>query len=90
MFGTNVLPEPISVSAENATWYLAMLYGKDTADSMVGRASMTGGVINGEKFKVTDSQAKTQGKLSVTTDKSRPGMFVLVPHILRQTGARRK
>lgn len=88
-FGTNVLPEPISVSGDNARWYLAMLYGMDTADSMIGRA-MSGGVVNGEGFKIKDSQATTKGKLSITTDKSRSGMFVLVPHILRQSGARRK
>jgi hypothetical protein len=88
-FGTNVLPEPISVSVENARWYLAMLYGMDTADSMIGRAA-SGGVVNGEKFTVKDSQARTSGKLSVTTDKSRPGMFVLVPHLLRQSGGKRK
>lgn len=90
VFGTNVLPESISVSADNARWYLSMLYGMDTADSMVGRAMLTGTVVNGETFKVQDSQARTKGKLSITTDKSRPGSFVLVPHILRQTGGRRK
>jgi hypothetical protein len=89
-FGTNVLPEPISVSLENARWYLALVYGMDAADSMCMKAMTTGTVVNGERFKVTDTQARTQGKLSVTTDKSRPGALVIVPHILRQSGARRK
>lgn len=90
VFGTNVLPEPICVDPGNARWYLAMIYGIDTADKMIGRALVTGAVIPGERFKVTDTQARTQGKLSVTTDKSRPGMLVLVPHILRQNGGAKK
>jgi hypothetical protein len=90
VFGTNVLPEPISVSTANARWYLALLYGTDIADKMIGQAFITGGVISGERFKVTDTQARTQGKMSVTTDKSRPGMLVLVPHILRQSGGAKK
>lgn len=89
-FGTNVLPEPLSVSLDNARAYLAAFYGFDTADSMCMRALATGGVVNGELFKVTDSQARTKGKMSVTTDKSRPGEFVIVLSILRQSGARRK
>lgn len=89
-FGTNILPEAVSMSLGNARWYLALVYGMDTADSMCMRAMTAGGVISGEKFKVTDSQGRTTGKLSVTTDKSRPGEFVIVPHILRQSGAKRK
>jgi hypothetical protein len=89
-FGTNVLPEPISVSLDNARTYLALVYGYDVADSMCMRAMATGRVINGELFKVTDTQARTKGKMSVTTDKSRPGEFVIVPHILRQSGGKRK
>lgn len=88
-FGTNVLPEAISVSPEQARGWLQLLYGQDVADSMIGRAT-AGGVVSGELVRVQDSQARTKGKLSVTTDKSRPGMFVLVPHVLRQSGARRK
>jgi hypothetical protein len=90
VFGTNVLPEPISVTAANARWYLALVYGIDIADKMIGQAFISGAVISGERFRVTDSQARTQGKFSVTTDKSRPGMLVLVPHILRQSGGAKK
>lgn len=90
VFGTNVLPEAICVSPDNARWYLAMLYGTDTADKMIGQAFITGAVVSGERFKVIDTQARTQGKLSVTTDKSRPGMLVLVPHLLRQSGGAKK
>lgn len=89
-FGTNVLPEAISVSGEQARGWLQLLYGQDVADSMIGRAMATGQVVNGELVKVQDSQARTKGKLSVTTDKSRPGSLVLVPAILRQSGGRRK
>lgn len=88
-FGTNVLPEAISVSPEQARGWLQLLYGQDVADSMIGRAA-GGQVVSGELVRVQDSQARTKGKLSVTTDKSRPGALVLVPHILRQSGARRK
>ena len=88
-FGTNVLPEAICVSPEQARGWLQLLYGQDVADSMIGRA-VAGKVVSGELVRVQDSQARTKGKLSVTTDKSRPGMFVLVPHILRQSGAKRK
>lgn len=88
-FGTNVLPEAICVSPEQARGWLQLLYGQDTADSMIARAS-AGQMVSGELVRVQDSQARTKGKLSVTSDKSRPGMFVLVPHVLRQSGARRK
>lgn len=90
VFGMNILPESISVSPDNARWYLAFVYGMDKADGMIGRAFVTQQLIEGEKFTVTDGQARTKGKLSVTTDKSRPGMLVLVPHVLRQTGGARK
>lgn len=90
VFGTNILPESISVSPDNARWYLAVVYGMDKADAMIGRAVVSQGVVSGERFTVADSQARTKGKLSVTTDKSRPGMLVLVPHILRQTGGAKK
>ena len=90
VFGTNVLPESISVSPANARWYLALVYGMDKADAMIGRAMVTQALVEGEKFTVTDSQARTKGKMSVTTDKSRQGMLVLVPHILRQTGGAKK
>jgi hypothetical protein len=89
-FGTNVLPEAISLSGEQARGWLQLLYGQDVADSMIGRALTTPGVVNGELVRVQDSQARTKGKLSITTDKSRPGMFVLVPAVLRQSGGRRK
>lgn len=89
-FGTNVLPEAISLSGAQARGWLQLLYGQDVADSMIGRAMTTGGVVNGELVRVQDSQARTKGKLSITTDKSRPGAFVLVPAILRQSGGRRK
>jgi hypothetical protein len=89
-FGTNVLPEAVCVSPEQARGWLQLLYGQDVADSMIGRATATGGVVNGELVRVQDSQARTKGKLSVTTDKSRPGSFVLVPAILRQSGGKRK
>jgi len=89
-FGTNVLPEAISMSGEQARGWLQLLYGQDVADSMIGRALTTSGVVNGELVRVQDSQARTKGKLSITTDKSRPGMFVLVPAVLRQSGGRRK
>lgn len=89
-FGTNVLPEAISVSPEQARGWLQLLYGQDVADSMIGRAVASGTVVNGELVRVQDSQARTKGKLSLTTDKSRPGMLVLVPSVLRQSGARRK
>ena len=89
-FGTNVLPESISVSGEQARGWLQLLYGQDVADSMIGRALTLPGVVNGELVRVQDSQARTKGKLSVTTDKSRPGMFVLVPAVLKQSGGRRK
>lgn len=88
-FGTNVLPEAISVSPEQARGWLQLLYGQDVADSMIGRAG-TGQVVSGELVRVQDSQARTKGKLSVTADKSRPGMLVLVPHVLRQSGGKRK
>lgn len=88
-FGTNVLPEAISVSAEQARGWLQLAYGQDVADSMIGRAA-GGGIVNGETFKVQDSQATTKGKISLTTDKSRPGCFVLVPAVLRQSGGKRK
>lgn len=88
-FGTNVLPEAIAVSAEQARGWLQLLYGQDVADSMIGRA-MTGTIINGELVKVQDSQATTKGKISITTDKSRPGAFVLVPAVLKQSGGKRK
>lgn len=90
VFGTNVLPESISVSPDNARWYLALVYGMDRADAMVGKAFITQGLVEGEKFTVADSQARTKGKMSVTTDKSRPGMLVLVPHVLRQTGGAKR
>lgn len=90
VFGTNVLPESISVSPENARWYLALVYGMDRADAMIGRAVVTQALVEGEKFTVADTQARTKGKMSVTTDKSRPGMLVLVPHVLRQTGGAKK
>lgn len=90
VFGTNILPEPLSVSPANARWYLALVYGLDKADAMVGKAFITQGLVEGEKFTVTDSQARTKGKLSVTTDKSRPGMLVLVPHVLRQSGGAKR
>lgn len=89
-FGTNILPESISVSPDNARWYLAFVYGMDTADMMVGKAFATQQLIEGAKFTVTDGQARTKGKMSVCTDKSRPGMLVLVPHVLRQTGGAKK
>jgi hypothetical protein len=89
-FGTNILPESISVSCENARWYLAFVYGMDTADGMIGRAFATQQLIEGDKFTVTDGQARTKGKLSVATDKSRPGFLVIVPHVLRQTGGAKK
>ena len=89
-FGVNILPEGLSVSPDNARWYLALVYGMDKADAMIGRAFVTQGLIEGEKFTVADTQARTKGKLSVTTDKSRPGMLVLVPHVLRQTGGAKK
>lgn len=89
-FGTNVLPEPLSMSLDNARTYLAAFYGFDAADSMCMRAMATGTVINGAVFKVQDSQARTQGKMSVTTDKSRPGEFVIVLAILKQSGGRKK
>lgn len=89
-FGTNVLPESLCVSPDNARSILALSYGFDTADSMVGRAMATGTVVNGEKFTVTDSQAKTKGHWAVTTDKSRPGMLVIIAAILKQSGGRRK
>ena len=90
VFGTNILPESVSVSPDNARWYLAFVYGMDKADGMIGRALVTQALVEGEKFTVTDSQARTKGKLSVCTDKSRPGMLVLVPHILRQAGGARR
>ncbi len=89
-FGTNVLPESISMSGEQARGWLQLLYGQDVADSMIGRALATSQVVNGELVRVQDSQARTKGKLSITTDKSRAGMFVLVPAVLRQSGGRRK
>src|ERR1700757_4111323 len=55
-FGRNILPEPISVSLENARWYLAIVYGIDAADSMCMRAMTGGGVVSGDKFKVSDTQ----------------------------------
>ena len=79
------------MSLDNARACLAAFYGFDTADSMCMRAMAAGaGVVNGEVFKVQDSQARTKGKMSVTTDKSRPGQFVIVLSILRQSGGRRK
>lgn len=90
VFGTNVLPESICVSPDNARWYLAMIYGMDDADAMIGRAFATQALVEGDRFAVADSQARTKGKLSVATDKSRPGMLVLVPHILRQNGGAKK
>lgn len=89
-FGTNVLPEPLSMSLDNARAYLGTFYGFDQADSMLMRAMTTGQVVNGELFKVQDSQATTKGKMSCTTDKSRPGAFVIVLAILRQSGGKRK
>lgn len=89
-FGTNVQGEALSMSLDNARVYLAALYGFDTADSMLMRAFSTGTIVNGERFKVQDSQAKTQGKASVTTDKSRPGEFVILVNLLKQSGGRRK
>ena len=90
VFGTNVLPESISVSPDNARWYLAMVYGTDQAEAMIGRALATGQVINGRLMEVADSQARTRGKLSVATDKSRPGMLTLIPHVLRQSGGKKR
>lgn len=89
-FGTNILPETISVSCDNARWYLAFVYGMDEADGMIGRAFATQQLIEGAKFTVADGQARTKGKLSVATDKSRPGFLVLVPHILKQTGGKKR
>lgn len=88
-FGTNVLPEPLSMSAEQARVYLAAFYGFDLADSMIGRAAATGTIVNGTLFKVQDTQASTKGKMSVTTDKSRPGCYVIVLAILKQSGGKR-
>lgn len=88
-FGTNILPESICVSAEQARGWLQLVYGQDVADSMLARAA-DGTIINGETFKVQDSQARTAGKISVTSDKSRPGSFVLVPAVLKQSGGKRK
>lgn len=90
VFGTNILPESISVSPDNARWYLAFVYGMDMADAMIGRAFATQQLIPGAVFAVTDGQARTKGKMSVCTDKSRPGMLVLVPHVLRQTGGAKR
>lgn len=90
VFGTNILPEAVCVSPANARWYLALVYGMDAADRMVSAAFVTGTLVEGAKFTVADTQARTRGKLSVTTDKSRPGMLVLVPHILRQSGGAKK
>src|ERR1700742_1803824 len=53
-FGTNVLPEPISVSPEQARGWLQLLYGQDVADSMIGRATATGDVVSGELVRVQD------------------------------------
>lgn len=89
-FGTNVLAEPLSMSLDNAKVYLAAFYGFDKAESMLMQAFSTGGVINGDKFKVEDTQAKTQGKMAVTTDKSRPGEFVIILSLLKQSGGKRK
>lgn len=89
-FGTNLLPEPISMSLDNTKVYLAAFYGFDTAESMLMRALSTGTVVNGAVFKVQDTQAVTKGKMSVTTDKSRPGDFVIVLAVLRQSGGAKK
>lgn len=88
-FGTNVLPEALSMSLDNARAWLAMVYGYDRAGAMLMEALTRGGVVNGGKFKVADSQAKTTGKITVTSDKSRPGEFVIAAHILRQSGGKK-
>jgi hypothetical protein len=72
------------MSAESATVWLACFYGFDTAQSMISRALATGTVVNGSDFETVDSQYRIRGKVSVASDKSRPGAIVLFVNLLRQ------
>jgi hypothetical protein len=86
-FGSIETCEAIPMSAENARWYLAGMYGMDTAEGMLYRADQ-GEYVYGEKRDCGGyrGKGKIRGGMNVAADKSRPGNYVTQMVTLVQGG----
>lgn len=76
-FGSIETCEAIPMSADNARWMLASMYGMDAAEGMLLRAD-SGEYVYGEKKDLggRGSKGKIRGGLNVAADKSRPGNYI--------------
>ncbi len=77
-FGSIEACEPVPMSADNARWVLAAVYGMDSAESMMLRAD-NGEYVFGDKRELAGrgSKGKIRGGTNVAADKSRPGNYVI-------------
>jgi hypothetical protein len=77
-FGSIETCEAIPMSAENARWMLAAVYGMTMAESMMARAD-NGEYVYGEKRELEGrgNKGKIRGGMNVAADRSRPGNHVI-------------
>lgn len=77
-FGSTEACEAMPMSAENARWTLASIYGMDTALAMLHRAD-AGEYVFGEKRDLGGhrGKGKIRGGTNVAADRSRPGGYVI-------------
>jgi|ERR1700722_3624236 len=86
-FGSIETCEAIPLSADNARWMLACVYGITTAEGMLYRADQ-GEYVYGDKADLggRDGKGKIRGGVNVAADKSRPGCYILQSVALVQGG----